>query len=138
MTFALRPVGGYVIGRIGDAIGRKATIYITTFVMAGTYATMALFPTYAEVGVWATVVILLCRMFQGFSSLGEVIGAGVYLAESLKSPYKYVASGIVDTGAIIGGFFALGVASLVLNSSFNWRYAFFIGAGIAFVGFFEE
>ena len=84
MTFALRPVGGYVIGRIGDAIGRKATIYITTFVMAGTYATMVLFPTYAEVGVWATVVILLCRMFQGFSSLGEVIGAGVYLGAVIK------------------------------------------------------
>ncbi len=134
MTFVLRPVGGYVIGRIGDAIGRKTTIYITTFIMAGTCVTMATFPVYAEVGIWATVVILLCRMLQGFSSLGEVIGAGIYLFETLKSPHKYIASGIVDTASRAGGLFALGVASLVLNSNFSWRYAFFAGAIIAVIG----
>ena len=134
MTFVLRPVGGYVIGRIGDAIGRKTTIYITTFIMAGTCLTMATLPTYEEVGILATVLILLCRMLQGFSSLGEALGAGIYLAETLKSPHKYIASGIIDTAARSGGFFALGVASLILNSSFNWRVAFFIGAGVAVVG----
>jgi MFS family permease len=135
MTFVLRPVGGYVIGRIGDAIGRKTTIYITTFIMAGTCLTMAMLPTYEKIGIWATIAILLCRMFQGFSSLGEVIGAGVYLFETLKSPHKYIANAIIDMASRVGGFFALGVASLVLNSSFNWRYAFFIGAGIAIIGF---
>ena len=135
MTFVLRPVGGYVIGRIGDAIGRKSTIYITTFIMAGTCLTMATLPTYAEIGIWATVALLLCRMLQGFSSLGEVIGAGVYLFETLKSPHKYVANAIIDMASRVGGFFALGVASLILNSSFNWRYTFFIGAVIAIIGF---
>ena len=134
MTFALRPIGGYVIGRIGDAIGRKHTVLITTFLMAGSCLTMAMFPTYAEIGIWATVAILLCRMVQGFSSLGEIIGAGVYLAETLKSPYKYIANGLIDVQIRMGGFFALGVASLVLNSNFSWRYAFFIGAGIAIIG----
>ena len=134
MTFVLRPVGGYVIGRIGDAIGRKSTIFITTFIMAGTCLTMALFPTYEEVGIWATVVILLCRMFQGFSSLGEVIGACVYLAETLQSPHKYIANGIIEIMGMIGSFLALGVASLVINSNFNWRVAFFIGAGVAAIG----
>ncbi|MFK7761252.1 MAG: MFS transporter [Candidatus Midichloriaceae bacterium] len=134
MTFVLRPVGGYVIGRMRDAIGRKATIFITTFIMAGTCLTMGLFPTYEEVGIWATVVILLCRMLQGFSSLGEIIGACVYLAETLQSPHKYIAGGIEDTASRVGGLFALGVASLVLNSNFNWRVAFFINAGVAVVG----
>jgi len=134
MTFALRPIGGYVIGRIGDAIGRKHTVLITTFLMAGSCLTMGMFPTYAEIGIWATVAILLCRMLQGFSTLGEIIGAGVYLAETLKSPYKYIANGLIDVQIRMGGFFALGVASLVLNSNFSWRYAFFIGAGIAVIG----
>ena len=134
MTFVLRPVGGYVIGRIGDTIGRKATIIITTFMMAIACLTMALFPTYQEIGIWATVAILLCRMLQGLSSLGESLGAGIYLAETLKSPHKYIASGIIDTAASSAGFFALGVASLVLNSNFNWRVAFFIGAGVALIG----
>ena len=134
MTFVLRPVGGYIIGRIGDTIGRKHTVLITTFLMSGSCLTMAIFPTYAEVGIWATVAILLCRMVQGFSSLGEAMGAGVYLAETLKSPYKYIANGLIDIQARMGGFLALGVASLVLNSNFSWRYAFFIGAGIAVIG----
>jgi MFS family permease len=134
MTFVLRPVGGYIIGRIGDTIGRKHTVLITTFLMAGSCLTMAMFPTYAEVGIWATVAILLCRMVQGFSSLGEAMGAGVYLAETLKSPYKYIANGLIDIQARMGGFLALGIASLVLNSNFSWRYAFFIGAGIAVIG----
>ena len=126
MTFVLRPVGGYVIGRIGDTIGRKHTVLITTFLMAGSCLTIAIFPTYAEVGIWATVAILLCRMLQGFSTLGEIVGASIYLAETLKSPNRYVAGGIIDTTCTMGGFLALGVASLVLNSGFSWRYAFFI------------
>jgi MHS family proline/betaine transporter-like MFS transporter len=134
MTFVLRPVGGYIIGRIGDTIGRKHTVLITTFLMAGSCLTMAMFPTYAEVGIWATIAILLCRMVQGFSSLGEAMGAGVYLAETLKSPYKYIANGLIDIQARMGGFLALGIASLVLNYNFSWRYAFFIGAGIAIIG----
>ncbi len=134
MTFVLRPVGGYIIGRIGDTIGRKHTVLITTFLMAGSCLTMAMFPTYAEVGIWATIAILLCRMVQGFSSLGEAMGAGVYLAETLKSPYKYIANGLIDIQARMGGFLALGIASLVLNYNFSWRYAFFIGAGIAVIG----
>jgi MFS family permease len=107
MTFVLRPVGGYIIGRIGDTIGRKHTVLITTFLMAGSCLTIAIFPTYAEVGIWATVAILLCRMVQGFSSLGEIVGAGVYLAETLKSLYKYVANGLIDVQTKIGGMFGI-------------------------------
>jgi MFS family permease len=95
---------------------------------------MATLPTYEEIGIWATVVILLCRMLQGFSSLGEVIGAHIYLLETLKSPLRYVASGIISTAARVGGFLALGIASLVINSSFGWGYAFFYGAIIAVIG----
>ncbi len=134
MTFVLGPVGGYVIGKIGDTIGRKYTILITTSMMASACLLMALFPTYAEIGIWATVVILLCRILQGFSSSGELIGASIYLAETLKSPYKYVAGGVIDTASRAGGFFALGVATLVLNFDFSWRIAFLIGAGVAIIG----
>ena len=91
--------------------------------------------TYEEIGIWATVGILLCRMLQGFSSLGEIIGAGIYLFETLKSPYTYIACATINIMAKIGGFLALGIASLVINSSFGWRYAFFYGAIIAIIGF---
>ena len=60
MTFVLRPVGGYVIGRIGDSMGRKFTIIITTSMMAVACLLMGSFPTYQEVGISATIVILFC------------------------------------------------------------------------------
>jgi MFS family permease len=135
MTFAMRPIGGYIIGQIGDNIGRKNTVLITTFIMAGSCLAMAFLPTYKEIGIFATVMLILCRMLQGFSSLGEIMGAGIYLSETLKSPHKYIANGIMDMMSRLGGFFALGVGVLVLQSSFNWRYAFLIGAAIAVVGF---
>ena len=81
-TFLFRPIGGFVIGRIGDKIGRKKTVMITTFVMAGCCVTMAALPTYAEIGITATVVMILCRALQGFSSMGEVTGAQLYVMES--------------------------------------------------------
>ena len=134
MTFVLRPVAGYIVGRIGDLLGRKITIIITTSIMAVTCIMMSLMPTYEKAGIVASIGIILCRMLQGFSSLGEAMGASVYLSETLKSPTKYIAGGIVDMSAIIGGFTALGVASFVLYYGFSWRIVFGVGAVIAFIG----
>ncbi len=134
MTFILRPFGGFVIGRIGDALGRKFTIIITTFSMASACLIMANIGTYEEIGITATIVIILCRMLQGFSSLGEIMGATIYLTETLQSPYKYIACAIVDTHSRAGGLLALIVAYFALSSKFDWRLAFWIGAVIAVLG----
>ena len=83
-TYMFRPIGGFVIGRIGDRIGRKKTVMITTFIMAGCCVTMATLPTYAEIGITASVVMILCRALQGFSSLGEIAGALLYVMESTR------------------------------------------------------
>ncbi|WPX96133.1 MFS transporter [Candidatus Bandiella euplotis] len=91
MTFVLRPIGGFVIGWIGDEIGRKATIVITTLIMATSCLMMATVGTYAEIGITATIIVMVCRMLQGFSSLGEVMGASLYLSEIFKPPHRYMA-----------------------------------------------
>ena len=138
LTYVLRPVAGIVIGRIGDVVGRKFTIIITTSIMAISCVIMATLPTYAEVGIYATLGVMLCRMLQGFSSMGELMGAQLYLTEILKPAHRSVASGIAVFGAKLGGFAALGVASFTLSTNYNWRLAFWIGAAIAFVGFFAR
>jgi len=137
-TYLLRPIGGFIIGKIGDAMGRKATIILTTFLMSGACAMMAKLPTYAEIGIYATFGVILCRMIQGFSSLGEAMGALIYMNEFLKTPHRYVASGIIDFARYVGNFCALGVASFALFSDFNWRLAFWIGAVIALVWVFAR
>ena len=134
MTFILRPVGGFVIGRVGDALGRKVTIIITTFSMASACLVMANIGTYDEIGITATITIILCRMLQGFSSLGEIMGATLYLTETLQSPYKYIASAIIDTNSRAGGLFALIVAYFALSSQLDWRLAFWIGSIVAVLG----
>ena len=133
-TFILRPVGGFFIGWIGDKIGRKSTIMITTFLMAASCATIAITGTYQEIGITASIIIILCRMAQGFSSLGEVIGAALYLSEVMKFPKNHFSCGIIGLFSQIGGLFALIVSFFALSVNLNWRFAFLFGAGIALIG----
>ena len=133
-TYFLRPIGGFIMGRIGDLISRKFTILLTTFIMSVACLIMASTPTYAEIGIYATIMIIVARMLQGFSSLGEVIGAQIYMTEMLKIPIRCVMSGTVILTARMGTLLALTVASLVLSMELNWRYAFLAGAVVAGIG----
>ncbi len=137
-TFFLRPIGGMIIGWIGDQIGRRSTIMLTTSIMAATCVTMASVGTYAEIGATSCIIVIICRALQGISSLGEIIGAQLYLTETLKQPYKYIANGAVEIGSRMGGLFALVIASFAISVNLNWRLAFWAGAAIAFVGFFAR
>ncbi|XVN40469.1 MAG: MFS transporter [Rickettsia endosymbiont of Argas persicus] len=68
-TFVFRPVGAIIFGWIGDNIGRKATVIITTGIMALTCIITATLSPYSEIGKAATIVITLCRVAQGISSI---------------------------------------------------------------------
>ena len=132
MTFAFRPIGGFIIGRIGDIMGRKYTIMLTSFIMAFTYLTMALIPTYTEIGIVATAVVMICRAFQGISSLGEGMGALIYTTEALRPPHRYIAIGIIDIFSVSGGLFALLISFLASSSTYGWRVAFIFALHSAF------
>jgi MFS family permease len=133
-TYLLRPFGAILFGWIGDNIGRKATVILTTTMMSISCVVIAIIPTYAEIGITATYVLTACRVIQGLSSMGELIGAQLYLTEFIKAPKNFVAVAFVTNFANVGSMCSLGVASLALTIGFNWRYAFLIGAGIALVG----
>ena len=74
-TFVFRPVGALIFGWIGNNIGRKTTVIITTFLMALSCLLIAVVPTYAEIGFTAALIFTLCRVVQGMSSMGEKVGA---------------------------------------------------------------
>ena len=133
-TFLLRPVGGFIIGRIGDFMGRKATITLTTTMMSCCCIAMAITPIYAEIGITASVIIIVCRVVQGFASLGEIVATELYIIETLKSPYRYVFNGIIRINARFGALLALSIALLAISIGLNWRIAFWIGAIVAVVG----
>lgn len=133
-TYILRPFGALVFGYIGDKIGRKFTVVFTTLMMSFSCLVMANLPTYAQIGITASWIITICRMAQGLSTMGEVIGANIYIMEIIRPPVQYAAVALIAVIAALGGTAALGVASLVTTQGFNWRLAFWVGAGVAIVG----
>lgn len=133
-TFVLRPFGALIFGYIGDNIGRKTTVIITTMMMSTSCIIMANLPTYAQIGITASWIVTLCRVVQGLSSMGEIVGCQVYVTEIIKPPLQHVAVSFIGLAASLGGVAALGIASLVTQTGLNWRIAFGIGAAIAMVG----
>lgn len=133
-TYLLRPFGALLFGYIGDSIGRKATVIITTMMMALSCLVMANLPTYSQIGITASWLVTICRMVQGLSAMGEVAGANIYITEITKPPIQYPAVMVTAICSALGGSLALFVATLVTNLNFNWRNAFWIGAGVAIVG----
>ncbi|HJD56087.1 MAG TPA: MFS transporter [Rickettsia endosymbiont of Pyrocoelia pectoralis] len=133
-TFVFRPFGAILFGWIGDNIGRRATIIITTFMMACACAIMAVLPSYKDIGFTASILLTLCRIAQGMSSLGELTGAEMYAAETIKPPIQYPAVAAMTVACVVGSVIALAVASLVTSNGFNWRYAFGFGAFVAIIG----
>jgi len=133
-TFALKPIGALLFGYIGDKVGRKHTVIITTMLMAISCIIMASVPTYAQIGITASVVITICRGLQGMSSIGESIGAELYTAEMIDLPLRHKAVGLIGFAGVVGMVVSLIVAEIILVLGINWRIIFWIGAAIALIG----
>ena len=134
-TFMFRPFGAMLFGYIGDTFGRKNTVVITTGMMAVCCITMAILPTYDKIGITAAWLITLCRILQGISSMGEAIGAQIYLAEMIKIPERYPIVTFLTCADFLGTLAALALATGVLSLGLEWRFAFLFGSLIALVGF---
>ncbi len=137
-TFLFRPIGALIFGYIGDNFGRKNTVVFTTFLMSVSCVVMATVPTYAEIGYSAAIIVTICRIVQGMSSMGEKVGAELYLTESTTPPIRYPLVQLVNVFSSLGATAALGIASLFTMYNLNWRYAFWFGAGIALIGSFAR
>src|SRR5678810_471391 len=79
--FIVRPFGALFFGRIGDLVGRKYAFLITLLIMGGATAVIGLLPTYASIGVFAPIALLLIRVLQRLTLGGEYGGAAVYVAD---------------------------------------------------------
>ena len=136
ITFFFRPVGSFIFGWVGDNFGRKKVLWSTTIMMSLACLIMAGVPTYAEIGMTASLIMLGCRIVQSLSSVGEITSCDLYFIESTNPPIQYPLSGITDIFGALGGTAALGIASLVTMNGFNWRWAFLFGAFIGFLGLY--
>ncbi len=133
-TFVLRPFGAFIFGYIGDHLGRKTTVVLTTMMMSLSCIVMASVPTYAQIGITASWAVTICRIIQGLSSMGEIVAAEIYLSELIKPPAQYPAVGLMSCSSAFGTMMALAVAMIVFSLQLEWRLAFWFGATIALIG----
>ncbi|GGF77436.1 MFS transporter [Azorhizobium oxalatiphilum] len=141
--FAARPLGGIIIGRMGDTRGRKSALLLTIFTMAIGTVGIGLIPSYEVIGVAAPALLVLCRLLQGFAAGGEWGGATAFIVEwAPKGKRGYFGSwqqSSVAGGLLLGS----GVAALfstVLTpdqmDSWGWRIPFILGIVLLPVGLY--
>ncbi|MPZ84433.1 MAG: MFS transporter [Actinophytocola sp.] len=100
--FAVRPLGGLLFGHLGDKIGRRSTLVITTLVMGVSTGLIGLLPTYDSIGIAAPILLTLLRMCQGLGAGAEFGGASTLLAEHAPAARRGFFTSFAQTGVQIG------------------------------------
>ncbi|MEU8958042.1 glycine betaine/L-proline transporter ProP [Streptomyces sp. NPDC048518] len=142
-AFLVRPLGGLVFGPLGDRIGRQRVLAATMIMMAVSTFAVGLLPTYASIGFAAPLLLLLCRLVQGFSTGGEYAGATTYIAEYAPDQRRGFLGSWLDFGTFVG--YSLGsglvtVLTLTLGTdgleSWGWRIPFFVAGPLGLIGLY--
>ena len=143
VAFAMRPIGAIVLGAYGDRMGRRAALVVTIGMMAAATGITGIIPPYASIGVWAPILLLLCRMVQGFSTGGEWGGAAAFLVEysppgrrGLTGSWQQFSTQI---GALTGSISAAVLAGVLTEPQFyswGWRIPFIFGFLLGPVGYY--
>ncbi len=100
--FAVRPLGALLFGALGDRIGRKKSFLITMVIMGIATVVVGLLPTYAQVGIWAPILLVAMRLAQGLAVGGEYGGAATYVAEHAPPGQRGYATSWLQTTATLG------------------------------------
>jgi MHS family proline/betaine transporter-like MFS transporter len=138
VTFVVRPVGGILLGWLGDRIGRRKVLTYTLLVMSVATLTTGLLPGYELIGVWAPILLIVVRLAQGFSASGEFTGAASFLGEHSPDRRRGRYVGLLAASTYIG--FAMGagiVGMLQLTTSpefmqqWGWRIPFLVAGPLA-------
>ena len=129
-----RPLGGIVIGRMGDRRGRKPALVLTILLMAVGTVIIGLLPTYAAIGVWAPILLLLARLLQGFSTGGEWGGATAFMAEWSVEGKRGFYTSLQQMSVAGGSLLGVGLSALLTSTigveainDWGWRIPFLLG-----------
>lgn len=133
LGFAARPVGSIVLGIVGDRIGRRALLTLSIALMGGATLAIGLLPTFAQIGVAAPVLLVVCRLIQGFSLGGEFTGSMVYTTELATPRLRGFVSSSTAAGTTLG--FILGsLTAWAVNRVLGHDAAAAWGWRIPFIG----
>ncbi|MDR1236704.1 MAG: MFS transporter [Propionibacteriaceae bacterium] len=143
LGFLARPIGGFLFGHFGDRIGRKNTLSITVVLMGVSTFAIGCLPSYSQVGVASTMILVVLRVCQGISAGGEWGNVISFLGEFSKPgnrgfivSFSQVGSAV---GLLIGSLLGLLLSTTMAPEDLNgwgWRVPFLLGIAIAVFGWF--
>ena len=140
--FVARPVGGLVFGHIGDRSGRKTTLVLTLTMMGLATFAMGLMPSYAAIGAWAPILMVVLRFVQGMAVGGEWGGAVLMATEHSGGERRGFFGSFAQMGSAVGGLMATGIFLLMQQLpeedfvSWGWRVPFLFSIVLVLVGLF--
>lgn len=139
--FGARPIGGLLFGHFGDRVGRRTTLVVSLILMGVSSTLIGALPTYADVGFWAPVLLVLARLVQGVGLGGEGAGAVVFSME--HAPHgklnRYASFPQMGTpaGLVLANAVFLGTSALLPEDAFlswGWRIPFLLSAVLVLIG----
>ena len=141
--FVARPLGGVVFGHFGDKYGRKTLLQFSLLLVGASTFLMGCLPTFAQIGYWAPVLLVLLRFLQGFAVGGEWGGAVLLVAEHSPATSRGFWASWPQAGVPVGNILAT-VVLLILTAtmpdaaflSWGWRVAFWLSAVVVLVGYY--
>jgi MHS family citrate/tricarballylate:H+ symporter-like MFS transporter len=135
--FVTRPIGGFVLGRVGDRLGRKPAMMISFGLMGVGALGLAITPSYAQIGLAAPVLVILARLVQGFALGGEVGPSTAFLVEAAGERERGLIGSLQQASQGVGNLAASGVAlalayvfSQTALAAWGWRLGFLVGLAI--------
>ncbi|AYF99262.1 MFS transporter [Protaetiibacter intestinalis] len=139
--YVARPFGGIVLGAASDRYGRRPVLVFTLLLIGVATAAIGLLPTYAAIGIWAPILLVLMRLIQGFGAGAELAGAITIINESAvrkrKAALSAVAMAAVGLGGISANLLTTLLGSTISPEAFlewGWRIPFVLGAVLTVVG----
>lgn len=144
LGFLMRPLGGWIFGRIADRVGRKQSMTLSVLLMSFGSLLIALTPTYQTIGIIAPILLLLARLLQGLSVGGEYGVSATYLSEMATKNRRGFYSSFQYVTLIGGQLIALGIQLLLQKvllteeelHNWGWRIPFVIGAILSLVALY--
>jgi MFS transporter, MHS family, shikimate and dehydroshikimate transport protein len=133
VAFVVRPLGGFIFGHMGDKIGRRETLIITTLLMGISTGLIGLLPTYGTIGIWAPILLTVLRVCQGLGAGAEFGGASTLLAEYAPPGRRGFYGSFSQTGVQIGlvsgtlAFLLVGLLPEEQLLTWGWRVPFLVG-----------
>jgi MFS transporter, MHS family, proline/betaine transporter len=143
LGYLVRPIGGVLIGHIGDCYGRRAALTVSVSAMAVPTFLMGLLPGYATLGLLAPVLLILLRLLQGLSVGGEYTGSMVFLVERAAVRRRGLMGAIACCGSGLGTLLGSGIGAMIAAlmttetlNTWGWRIPFLLGLIVGVIGFF--